>query len=314
MAFEEYKNKPYAIDFLSDHLIDGSLVLFIGAGTSKSFGLPSWIGLINALREKVGLNKLKSQSSAQQLQSAADEILDTKIIKSDKGKLIELIEDILYPNIEGIDIKLAYSNPLLISISSLLMGSKRGHVQRVVTLNYDSMLEWFLTLYGFMIKPISRLPSLEGSEDVRIYHPHGFIPHKSLMMEKSDFIILGLDDANKRLGNPYDPWFEKVRQILESGVCLFIGLSGDTLSDRVIAPLLTTCGGNLKNRRPLGIWILKDKLTKSKEMEYFRNHIVPIEIRDEFKIAEFVLNISQKAMEKYKKYILYIKYMKHRYY
>jgi hypothetical protein len=298
MNFKEYKNPTYAIDFLSEHLIKGSLILFLGAGTSKGFGLPDWLELTNSFRKFVGLNEVNIASTPEVLQNAIDEALDK--INNEEGQKLELVRKILYPK-ENFDVSMAYSNHLLISIASLLMGTKRGHVNRVVTLNYDSMLEWFLNLFGFQVNSISILPALEGSEDVRIYHPHGFVPHPALKMQASNFLILGLKDANNRLGKRGDLWFEKIRTLLESGVCLFIGLSGNTLSDRAIAPLLSSTGDSFKHSRPLGIWINKGELDKTKEDEYFRNNIVPIEIKNDIEISEFVLKISQKALEKQNK-------------
>ncbi len=293
MAFEELKEIPLATNFLANHLVDGTLTLFIGAGTSKGFGLPNWVSLVNQLRTKVGLAELEETTNADDLQNGADEVLD--ILKTTDA-LVNEIRSILYPDLDKISTKKIFKNHLLISISSLLMGSKRGHIRQVITLNYDSMLEWYLSLFGFMVRSITELPALEGSEDVRIYHPHGFIPHPTLGRNPSDFIILGQNDANLRLGNRDDPWFEKVRQILESTVCLFIGLSGNTVSDRIIAPLLASVGKKVNNIRPVGIWIFKGVLSDSKEKEFLRNNIIPIEIPKPLKISKFILGVSQEAL------------------
>ncbi len=294
MAFEEFKVKKLAINFLAKQLIKGNLTLFLGAGTSKGFGLPNWLELVNGLREKVGLKKIVDYTTAEDLQNAADEVLD---ILKDNQILIEEIRQILYEGKNELDVKLAYENHLLVAIASLMIGSKRGHVKNVITLNYDSMLEWYLQMFGYMVNSIYEIPTLEGSEDVKIYHPHGYVPHPMISKISSNFVILGLHDANKRLGNPHDPWFEKTRSLLESSTCLFIGLSGQTLSDRVIAPLLASTGEKLKGKRPLGIWISKDKLTDNKIKQYERNNIYPIEIQDVYEITEFILKISQEALK-----------------
>lgn len=292
---DELKDHNSAIEYLSQCLSDGSLVLFLGAGASKGFGLPNWLELVNALREDNGLSVLENASSAETLQTAADEV--TYKLK-DQIKLIAQIEKHLYKDFKSLSHISAFNNHLLVSISALLMGSKRGHVTRVVTLNYDSMLEWFLSLFGFVVKTVHQLPELEGSEDVRIYHPHGFVPIPHMGMKKSDFVILDMHSANERLGNIRDPWFELTRHILDTGICLFIGMSGNTLSDRILAPLLTHCGPKCAGVRPLGIWILKGTLTEQKEHEFERNNIVPISILDEEKISEFLLEICQKASKK----------------
>lgn len=291
--FSELKHIPNSIEYLATNLKDGSLVLFLGAGTSKGFGLPDWVGLVNSMRKEVNLPLLSSSSSAEELQNAADEVADEL---KNNGNLVDLTEKYLYENIQSLPLIKVFENKILLSISALLMGSKRGHVTRVVTLNYDSMIEWFLSLFGFMVKTIYELPALEGSEDVRIYHPHGYIPHPDLNANRSDFVILGMDEVNKRLGTVGHPWFEMTRHILDSGVCLFLGMSERTLSDRALAPLFTTSGQKHNGIRPLGVWILKNPISTSKEKEFARNNIIPITITDEQEICNFLLQICQKAM------------------
>ena len=294
---DELKEQQNATDYLAKCLSSGTLVLFLGAGASKGFGLPDWLTLVNKLREKVGLDILKGgkKVSADTLQHGASEVVDKMKRPQD---LVKAIEEILYKDFQKLSVLKAFENKLLVSISALLMGSKRGHITRVVTLNYDSMLEWFLSIYGFVVKTVYKLPELEGTEDVRIYHPHGFVPLPVLGIQSSDFVILDMHSANQRLGNPHDPWFEMTRHILDTGVCLFVGMSANTLSDRILAPLLSTSGPKCGETRPLGIWLLKDALTRAKEQEFGRNNIVPLSITSEDGISEFILDICQKASRK----------------
>lgn len=292
--FSELKHPAHAVKYLSQNLKDGTLTLFLGAGTSKGFGLPSWLELVNLMREHVGLASLDKTATADELQHGADEVKDKL---GDEKQLIELVSKYLYPNpAELIDSNI-FDNHLLVSMSALLMGSKRGHVSRVVTLNYDNMLEWFLTIFGFVVKTIYELPALEGSEDVRIYHPHGFIPHPETEGKRSDFIILGMQSANIRLGTPGDQWFEMVRHLLNTSVCLFVGMSGNSLSDRALAPLFSTSGKLLEDARPLGIWISKEEVDSRKDAEFQRNNIIPIVITEAKRISEFLLKICQEAIK-----------------
>jgi hypothetical protein len=293
--FDELMLTPKASDYLSSKLINGQLVLFLGAGVTKGFGLPDWLTLINTLRLDVGLPILSGAKSAEDLQHAADEIQDR--LSSEKA-LIKLIEKNLYIDLGKFTPDKILNHHLIIAIAALLMGSKRGHVSRVVTLNYDNLLEMFLSLFGFVVETIYKLPHLEGSEDVRIYHPHGFIPLPTADTRISDFVILGLDKINERLGTPGDLWYELTRHILDTGFCLFIGMSSNSLSDRALAPLFNTSGKKWENIRPLGIWIVKDSIAIEKENEFFRNNIVPISILEEQKIIEFLLEICQKAAKK----------------
>ena len=76
------------------------------------------------------------------------------------------------------------------------------------------------------------------SDYQRIYDPHGYVPHPVLNQQSSDFLIIGSKDANGRAGNPNDPWWNKERDLLSSGVGLYIGLSLNTFRDRAFQPHL----------------------------------------------------------------------------
>lgn len=271
-------------------------MLFLGAGASKGFGLVNWHELVNLLRREVRLADIPPPNNADDLQHAADEVIDR--LKS-KDELGNLIQKCLYANIPNLTTDI-FEQHLLVSISALLMGSKRGHVSRVITLNYDSMLEWFLSLFGFVVKTIDNLPALEGSEDVKIYHPHGYVPHPEYSLDRSNEIILGMMSANKRIGTPGEPWFEMIRHLLNTGLCLFIGMSSNTLSDRALAPLFSTAGETHRGTRPLGIWLLLESLGSSQELIYQRNNIVPLQFSTSKEISEFILKIAQDSMKKTK--------------
>lgn len=291
--YDQLSHEALSIPYLAKNLNDGNLVLFLGAGTSSGFGLPDWVTLINTLGEKHNIGPFDENSSAPDLQTAADEIIHE--LKGNTEQLIRDLEAALYPNLENISNTSVFDNHLLVAISALLMGSKRGRVTRVITLNYDSMLEWFLSLFGFVVKTIHKLPEMEGSEDVRIYHPHGFVPIPDKGMEASDFIILGMDSVYKRLGKMGDPWFEMTRHILNTGLCLFIGMSPRTLSDSALGPLFISCGENCAPTRPLGLWVLSKAPEPSIVKQYQRNNIVPVIVDGHKAIPEFLLKICETA-------------------
>src|SRR5258706_15367137 len=94
--YDEFKDVELATTHLSSHLMDGTLVLFLGAGVSKSFGLLSWQELIDTLRESVGLPKTVGSASAEDLQRAADDVLDKVGTQS---ALINLIQEKLYKDL-----------------------------------------------------------------------------------------------------------------------------------------------------------------------------------------------------------------------
>jgi hypothetical protein len=256
-------------------------------------GLPEWIDFVNGIREKVQLGPVPVSPvpNAEELQTAADEVRE-KCASDDE--YLQLLKECLYGNLHELS-SAALRNDLLAALGAMLMGSKRGNIRRVVTLNFDSMIEWFLSMYGFVTRVVYSLPELEGSEDVRVYHPHGFLPHDSLNLQNSDFVILGLDSVNKRLGTPGEPWFEMTRHVLKTGVCLFLGLSYRSFLDRSLAPLLTATGESLREQRPTGIWVLKDRIDESKKQQFLRNNVVPLVLDTPEAIIDFLLGICRKA-------------------
>ncbi|MGZ5483669.1 MAG: hypothetical protein ACXWID_17005, partial [Pyrinomonadaceae bacterium] len=213
--FEELQDPDFAIQYLSEGVIDGTLILFLGAGASAGFGLPGWIDFVNAFLAEAGINEiLDSTSSSDDRERALDRAL--RNINHDATRKVEIIHNVLYRHRPTLDSNVVFSQHLLIALSSLLIGRKRGHINRVVTFNYDSMLEWFLGIFGLATRSIVKIPALEGSEDVRIYHPHGYVPHPVLGHESSDFTIVGSLDANGRASNINDLWWHKERDLLRS--------------------------------------------------------------------------------------------------
>lgn len=298
MKFEHLQRLDLATEYLADCLIDGTLVLFLGAGASKGFGLPSWIELANAFIGKADPSQppLLSDSNSERIEDALDAAL--RKINNDTSLKIRYVKDILYPDPASLISRSAFSQELLIALSALLIGRKRGHITRVVTFNYDSMLEWFLNLFGFQARPIFSLPSLEGSEDVRVYHPHGYIPHPSMGRVGSDFLILGSMDANLRAADEKDPWWAKERDLLVTSVGLYIGLSFNTFKDRAFQPHLLIASKSISNDRPLGLWVFLEALTDSQIEQCLSYNIVPLRLESPDEITGLILKVSQRALEK----------------
>ncbi len=299
MNFEHLQLPQSAIDYLAERLIDGTLILFLGAGASKGFGLPGWTEFVNSFLAQAGVLKVVTDATnADEKERAVGEAL--RKIKNSNNRKVEFVRNILYPNPRDLNYTAVFSQQLLIAVSSLLIGQKRGHINRVVTFNYDSMLEWFLGIFGLATRAIHHVPALEGSEDVRIYHPHGYVPHPVLNQRSSDFLIIGSVDANDRAGDQTDPWWHKERDLLNSGVGLYVGLSLDTFRDRAFQPHLRLVSKDVLNtgNRPLGIWIFLERLRVDEVEECLEYAIIPVQLPSKDAVVEFILKISQTALEK----------------
>jgi hypothetical protein len=293
MVFDSLLYEDRAIETLADSLSQGTLVLFLGAGVSLGTGLPDWPSLIKSLRAEVGLPSDHIDDSADSLQLAADEV--RREFKGSDREFAALVQRHIYGGVK-LDASLLRDD-LLIAIGALMMGSRRGSVKRVVSFNFDSVLEWYISLYGFVPRVILHPPVDEGIEDVRIYHPHGFLPHPDLELDGSDFVVLDLKSSNLRLGKPHDPWVVLLRHILSSGVGLFVGLSERSFRDRALAPLLAEAGEQLKERRPTGFWILKSKEESRPGLnkEFLDYNVVPIHQSEFGDIPKFLLRVCQHA-------------------
>lgn len=295
MPFDYLMYRERCIEFLAEKLKMGTLFLFLGAGCSARAGLPNWLDLINRMREDVGLSAIDSDSnpSAEDLQRAADEVKER--LGGDEGRYRQAVKGCLYRDVQELPAATILHDDLLGAVGAMVMGSKRGSVHRVITTNFDSVLERFVSLYGFSTRPVYRQPELEGAEDVRIYHPHGFLSHPDIKLPDSDFLIFDLESVNEMLGTQGHPWFELTRHLLRSGVGLFIGMSVNSLRDRALGPLLTVVKKELSEERPTGVWVLIGEEDQNLAKEFLRSNIVPRFCPTTDDVPDFLLEICQRA-------------------
>ncbi len=295
--------RDVASSFLARKLIMGEINLFLGAGASVDLGLPVWKDYVNMIRIDVGLEEISeslNSGTPEQLQLSANEVF-TKINK-DLPKYKQVLKKCLYTNMPDLSVSVL-KNDLLLSIGALLMGSKRGSIKKVITLNHDSLLEWYLMLYGFIIKTIADFPYLEGSADVTIFHPHGYLPHPSLNLHDSNEIILSLDSVNRRISKGH-PWYELMRHMFRTGICLFVGMSENTFNDRAIGSLLGSVGDELTGIepgcwiRPTGFWILIGEPIPQVQDNFLNNNIVPLYLASKEEVPKFLFEVCQKASTK----------------
>lgn len=217
---ENWKKREAVVDYLARQLLRGRLALFLGAGVSNFFGLPDWVGLVNALCAK---------NNCEHADPGSDLTVKVEAIRSryyaDKNS--EFLDDVASALYEGqeLDFLKIRSNDLLSAIGSLVMASKRGSAATVISLNYDDLLELYLEYHGFVVDPIWNDRHWAGTPDVRIYHPHGFLPLDP-SRKRSDEIVLGMRDY-QRIMSDSSLWKPMLQTLLRTHSFLFIGLSGE---------------------------------------------------------------------------------------
>jgi hypothetical protein len=119
-------------------------------------------------------------------------------------------------------------NDTLGAIGALVMSSVRGSVSEVVTLNFDDILERYLCYHGIVALPVYEEKFWANRCDVTVYHAHGFLPSPgSQFTARSTFLLADRKAYDERSSHAEDRIYAKVATIMQSHVCLFVGLSGD---------------------------------------------------------------------------------------
>lgn len=215
------------LPFLADRLSEGNLLIFLGAGVSRFYGMPDWETMLRDIkRNGAGHHMLKSGLS---MPAWAEEIRNN-LFPDDKAGFETAVSDALYSadGLAKFDLLKVADNKTLRSIGALCHGSRRGYAKKVVTLNYDCLLEAYFRFHGVAAQTIHSPTFLERGADVTIYHPHGYIPHPSFDDDRSNGIVLTRDDYERAVDTR---WEETILGLLSTHFVLFIGLSGE--DDRI---------------------------------------------------------------------------------
>jgi hypothetical protein len=285
------KDPEQALGPLADYLRDGSLALVLGTGVSMPLGLPRWWELVaKCVQANSSAHTVTVSTPVSQLSTIMEEV--EAQYPPDGKEFRELVRKCLY---DGVNYSLSsIQQPLLIALGALLMGSKRGSVSTVLTLNFDDVLEWYLSVHGFTVQIITKLPQLKKDADVTVYHLHGFLPlelHKH-SARMSDFLILSEFSFDQRMGDRLNLYTQVFRDLLLSKLVLFVGLSGD---DPTVKKLLVDEKSRIENSRYTGVWFFRRKLADSEIEAWNRRNILPLCFDDANEIPPFILKICELA-------------------
>ena len=268
---------------LASALYRGELALLLGAGVSKPFGLPSWPKLVRDCLESVSLPHAHVRDDA-----TFDELTKAAGLFRDKCKTSEYRATIHRHLYAGHARKLP--TPLLSAVGALLMGSRRGCIREVWTLNYDDVLEWHLRRHGFVSQVVTATPCLRRDTDVTIYHPHGYIPLEAAEHADSEIVFDDRSYAKRGLGND-QPWRTAVQWALRSKVFITVGLSWN---DGLLKGLLLESFEDIKDR-PTAFWFFGPGQAVD-ETDCHRHNVAPLQFTSFDDYASFLLEICERAM------------------
>jgi hypothetical protein len=221
-----WADRDKLIGYLAKQLLDGRLALLLGAGVSIKFGLPGWAELVNRMSAATGGAALGAGGDALR---RAQTIRDEKFKDNTKG-FIELVREALYRD-ASVEFSRLTKNELLSAIGSLVMASGRGSASKVITLNFDDILETYLEYFGFVVSSVIEEKHWNSNSDVTIYHPHGFLPFSHLDKRRGADIVLSTRDFLRAMtADRLNGWRWLLFTLFRTHTVLHIGLSGDDLN------------------------------------------------------------------------------------
>ncbi|MDY8047100.1 SIR2 family protein [Paenibacillus polymyxa] len=222
------------IKTLKNKFYDDDLVLFLGAGVSMAAKIPTWDDLVSDLLVSLISNKLENYnvslseeekeiivSYLKQFNGNSPLLLARYIRSGLQDEFIELLTKILYRNCVN-------SSDVLKEISQLCQPIRNGiGIQGVVTYNFDDLIEYNFKQYRIKHKSIYREADIPSSDELGIYHVHGFLPRSPVDYDNlsKGLLVFSEEGYHNLMLDPYN-WSNLIQlTYLKEHTCLMIGLS-----------------------------------------------------------------------------------------
>ena len=282
------KDSRLCLAALAEALTRGELALFLGAGVSKPFGLPSWPELIRlcCARHGIDSSRVLDDASFDALTAVAGQI---RAAVTGDAELHATVRACLYS--ADHQSRRTKPSPMLSAIGALTMGSKRGRIREVWTLNYDDMLEWYLRMHGFVAQVVTRAPSLLRDPDVMIFHPHGFLPFDERNGPDSSELVFTDTSYAKRSLKVDESWRVSVQRLLRTRILIVIGMSW---TDLLIKQLMMDASTEI-TERPIAFWFFKSEANDPDLEQCLRHNVVPITFKSYDDMPAFLLGTCERA-------------------
>lgn len=218
LSQDAWKDRGQVVDHLAKELTRGRLALFLGAGVSQFYGLPSWTVLVDRMCELHGEPHVVPGAEVTKIGA-----LKAKYYKGQPARFIKDVKQALFQGI-SVDFGKIRQNDLLAAIGALLLASKRGSASEIITLNYDDLVELYLEYHGLVTRAVGHELHWDSNADVTVYHPHGLL---SLDPDRIDTetLVFGTADYHDIM-RPESVWRSKLLTILRTHTTIYVGLSG----------------------------------------------------------------------------------------
>lgn len=242
MSFESknwdiYLETDKAIEYLGKKLKQGSLSLLVGAGASNAFGLPNWSKLVERCCqgevEFTGQLEADIKNLKNQLKKKGSEYPKNYLLKIRSALYEDVFIDFFDSNKE-----------LLIAITTLIITSYGASINRVLSLNFDNILEWYLKLNGLRVTVNYSDKDILNTSDVEIIHPHGYLPSNKISNILSDNVIFSQDEFETFKRRKDDYLSDQMYHFFRTSCFISIGVSPYSLESYI-----STCIGHLTDER-----------------------------------------------------------------
>lgn len=231
---EAWEDRDDRNAFLAKQLSKGRLALVLGAGASFGFGLPNWTKLAKALfadenkrraNAAKGVKGVKVAKLVRPLGLKTDEAacswFRTQVLESHE-EFARRVQRLLFHSFDS-SIDALRHNDLLAAITALVISSRRGKVSRVVSFNFDDLVELYLRFFGMTVSCAVVQPAWASTSDVEVLHPHGLLTADGSIATR---IVFTEDDFDAVHAGEHASWDSTLHSILSANTCIFVGLSG----------------------------------------------------------------------------------------
>lgn len=227
------KRKKYLEQLHSEYEKD-NIVLFLGAGASKDAQIATWDTLISELfvaliDKQLNVNHIQIEEKdririSKEIisQNGNSPLLQTRFLRNGfENDFEELVREILYRNaIESSD--------LLEEIGQLCIPNRgKLGIRAIINYNFDDLVEKNLKRMRVKYYSIYGEGMLPDSDELGIYHVHGFLPQEKDNYENlaKSLLVFSEEGYHKLMLEPYN--WANICQLnyMISNTCIFIGLS-----------------------------------------------------------------------------------------
>lgn len=242
------------------------LTLVLGAGASRSVGLPSWPELVQALVARVFAkdDDLRQRMAVFLDGGLSDPLRQVSALEHVLALRSSLLGDVracLYADYDP-SLELQLLEPLC---THLLMSTSQVAIYNVISYNFDNTLEKCLERLGGSCTVVHDAAGYARVDrGLKVYHPHGFLPMAASAEDRSEVVF-----AEQDYHAQYADWaaWTNIVQLhhMNSRRCLLIGLSMSDPNMRRLLSLQKTLPRSGDDSRHTSI----QKTSESKVADYF---------------------------------------------